>query len=104
MAERLKAAVLKTVVACPPGVRIPFLPPENGAWRSLVAHLLWEQGVEGSNPFAPTRDPIIRETHQGPGVPQISQKGMFMNVWPHANLKRFVVAGVCGGSIGDKRN
>jgi hypothetical protein len=26
----------------------------NGAWRSLVAHLLWEQGVEGSNPFAPT--------------------------------------------------
>lgn len=25
-----------------------------GAWRSLVAHLLWEQGVEGSNPFAPT--------------------------------------------------
>jgi hypothetical protein len=27
----------------------------NGAWRSLVAHLLWEQGVEGSNPFAPTR-------------------------------------------------
>ena len=26
-----------------------------GAWRSLVAHLLWEQGVEGSNPFAPTR-------------------------------------------------
>ena len=25
-----------------------------GVWRSLVAHLLWEQGVEGSNPFAPT--------------------------------------------------
>ncbi len=25
-----------------------------GAWRSPVAHLLWEQGVAGSNPAAPT--------------------------------------------------
>jgi hypothetical protein len=28
----------------------------NGAWRSLVAHLLWEQGVAGSNPAAPIGD------------------------------------------------
>ena len=25
-----------------------------GAWRSLVAHLPWAQGVGGSNPLAPT--------------------------------------------------
>jgi hypothetical protein len=27
---------------------------ENGVWRSPVAHLLWEQGVGGSNPSTPT--------------------------------------------------
>ena len=29
--------------------------PSFGVWRSLVAHLLWEQGVGGSNPSAPTK-------------------------------------------------
>ena len=28
-------------------------PTENGAWRSSVARLLWEQEVAGSNPAAP---------------------------------------------------
>ena len=39
----------------PPGrVAIWYTNRLNGAWRSLVAHLLWEQGVAGSNPAAPT--------------------------------------------------
>ena len=35
----------------------------TGAWRSPVAHLLWEQGVGGSNPLAPT---FVAATN-GPG-------------------------------------
>src|SRR5215212_3521579 len=34
-----------------------LMPGLRGAWRSLVAHLLWEQGVGGSNPLAPTATP-----------------------------------------------
>src|SRR5213083_212015 len=30
------------------------IPGQFGVWRSLVAHLLWEQGVGGSNPLTPT--------------------------------------------------
>jgi hypothetical protein len=33
--------------------------PQIGAWRSLVARLLWEQEVGGSNPLAPTNFFII---------------------------------------------
>jgi hypothetical protein len=28
----------------------------DGTWRSSVAHLLWEQGVAGSNPVVPTKE------------------------------------------------
>ena len=35
------------------GPKQPYHLELIGAWRSLVAHLLWEQGVGGSNPLAP---------------------------------------------------
>src|SRR5262245_8617752 len=31
-----------------------------GVWRSPVAHLLWEQGVGGSNPLTPTTSEFLR--------------------------------------------
>ena len=37
---------------------------EDGAWRSLVAHLLWEQGVGGSNPLAPTTSDLFARVPQ----------------------------------------
>ncbi len=37
---------------------------EDGAWRSLVAHLLWEQGVGGSNPLAPTTSDLFARLSQ----------------------------------------
>ena len=27
----------------------------GGAWRSLVAHMVWDHGAAGSNPVAPTK-------------------------------------------------
>lgn len=33
-----------------------LLDTKNGVWRNLVAHLLWEQGVVGSNPVTPISD------------------------------------------------
>ena len=60
-------------VRVPPGPPILRLPlcrsrPKGtlpvGGWRSLVAHLFWEQGVAGSNPVSPTISPaaIISRT------------------------------------------
>ena len=41
--------------------------PLVGVWRSLVAHLLWEQGVQGSNPCTPTNFPLF-QVFKIPGI------------------------------------
>jgi hypothetical protein len=40
------------------------VPSLFGVWRSLVAHLVWDQGVQGSNPCTPTIV-LLTETHIG---------------------------------------
>jgi hypothetical protein len=40
-----------------------------GVWRSPVAHLLWEQGVGGSNPLTPTNLSFTSET-----LPQLARR------------------------------
>ena len=37
----------------------------RGVWRSLVAHLLWEQRVAGSNPVTPTNRKSQSRLFQG---------------------------------------
>src|SRR5262249_43038160 len=45
-----------------------------GVWRSPVAHLLWEQGVGGSNPLTPT---ILSSTSSGhPAVEGYCRQGL----------------------------
>ncbi len=42
--------------------------PAAGEWRSLVAHLLWEQRVAGSNPVSPTiAGPVTGPDQGAPG-------------------------------------
>jgi hypothetical protein len=54
LAERLNAPVLKTGLReSVTGVRIPE-PPHLRDVAQLVAHLVWDQGVAGSNPVIPT--------------------------------------------------
>ena len=43
--------------------------PSNGVWRSLVAHLLWEQRVAGSNPVTPTVAHLHERCSVQVGVP-----------------------------------
>ncbi len=62
----------------------------SGAWRSLVAHLLWEQRVGGSNPSAPTSHWIQRTIYKGVCLSKIA---------PVAQLDR-ASAFKCGACIG----
>ena len=55
-----KSMISKTSI---PSDSILFFNFIIGAWRSLVAHLLWEQGVGGSNPLAPTILPSIKSNN-----------------------------------------
>src|SRR6266536_3199264 len=58
---RIRWAV-SAVLASHPGSRCYLRSSEalgDGTWRSLAAHLLWEQGVAGSNPAVPTRRSIV---------------------------------------------
>jgi hypothetical protein len=43
-----------------------------GTWRSLVAHLLWEQGVGGSNPLVPTTRSVGAQAERA-GVAQLAE-------------------------------
>jgi hypothetical protein len=51
-----------------------------GEWRSLVAHLLWEQRVAGSNPVSPT---IILDL-----IIQLMLKAKFAPILPVQELCR----------------
>ena len=37
-------------------ILLPRSTIQFGVWRSLVAHLVWDQGVQGSNPCTPTNN------------------------------------------------
>ena len=55
---RTAPGALSTLISLEIGCRLGAFHRRHsriGAWRSLVAHLLWEQDVGGSNPLAPTR-------------------------------------------------
>src|SRR5437868_3826629 len=42
----------------------PATPVSIGAWRSLVAHLVWDQGVASSNLAAPTTKTLRKQAKQ----------------------------------------
>jgi hypothetical protein len=43
-----------------------------GEWRSLVAHLLWEQRVAGSNPVSPTTFSPLGQVEDCPATAAIA--------------------------------
>jgi hypothetical protein len=56
----------------------------GGVWRSLVAHLVWDQGVQGSNPCTPTKK------HQGTAafICRFSLLIFFVDFWPMSDMNR----------------
>src|SRR5436190_8532258 len=54
-----------------PGIRSKL--GANGTWRSLVAHLPWEQGVAGSNPAVPISS--VRKSTASVQQPDLAQDG-----------------------------
>ena len=76
-----------------------------GEWRSLVAHLLWEQRVAGSNPVSPTKDEkfILIKLLDLILVAMPSQSGVTVLVTPARSLPAMAGApstmaptGLCG--------
>ena len=57
----------------------------HGAWRSMVAHLLWEQGVAGSNPVAPTIHKNKRSAVTG--WPLVFMGFSLLSAWQARNKK-----------------
>ncbi len=51
-----------------------------GAWRSLVAHLPWEQGVGRSNRLAPIDAPVAQGKEQRPSKPRVRGSNPFWRV------------------------
>ena len=50
-----------------------------GEWRSLVAHLVWDQRVAGSNPVSPT----INISPEGPQTPRSGPKALRAGLGAH---------------------
>ena len=48
---------------------VSIVDPVDGTWRSLVAHLLWEQGVGSSNLPVPTKS--VGQSMVGPSAPGV---------------------------------
>jgi hypothetical protein len=64
-----------------------------GAWRSLVAHLLWEQRVAGSNPAAPTTK-ITRARGGAPGTRHVSYLWFRMHFPSVANVRAVAIRAI----------
>ena len=67
-----------------------------GKWRSLAAHLLWEQGVAGSNPAFPTTTVLVRDV--GDRDANVSQC-LTGNVTVHGSESHSLVPSEAGGHV-----